>query len=199
MIPRLAHVESWIFDLDNSLYPRLDRPVRADRRPHGRSIIQQLLGCDAERGAAGAEGLFPRARHHPGRADARAWRRPARIPRFRPRHRSRPAHRRSGAGRGARPAARAQVRLHQCRRGSMPAACSTGSASPTRSTACTTSTPWTMCPSPIRAAYAAICARHGIDPGARAVRRRHGAQPRAGQGARHDHGLGRQWLGARRP
>ena len=69
MIPRLSHVESWIFDLDNSLYPRFDQPVRPDRHPHGRCIIQRLLGCGRGRGAAGAEGLFPRPRHHARRAD----------------------------------------------------------------------------------------------------------------------------------
>ena len=34
-------------------------------------------------------------------------------------------------------------------------------------------------PKPDPSGYAAICERHGIDPGARPVRRRHGPQPRA--------------------
>ena len=71
MIPRLAHVESWIFDLDNSLYPASTRPVRADRRPHGR-VYPAAARLRPGRGAAGPEGLFPRARHHARRADARA-------------------------------------------------------------------------------------------------------------------------------
>ena len=91
MAPDLAHVESWIFDLDNSLYPRGSQPVRADRRQRMGDYIQRLLGLRSGRGAAGAEGLFPRPRHHARRADGRAWRRSARLPRFRPRHRSRPA------------------------------------------------------------------------------------------------------------
>ena len=78
----------------------------------------------------------------------------------------------------------------------MRGACSTGSASPTPSTACTTSTPWPMCPSPIPPPMRRSATRHAHRSGARPVRRRHGPQPRPGQGARHDHLVGRQRLGA---
>ena len=45
MIPALAHVESWIFDLDNSLYsPSLDLFALIDLRMG--EYIQRLLGCD---------------------------------------------------------------------------------------------------------------------------------------------------------
>ena len=47
MIPALAHVESWIFDLDNSLYsPSLDLFALIDLRMG--EYIQRLLGCDAQ-------------------------------------------------------------------------------------------------------------------------------------------------------
>ena len=47
MLPALAHVESWIFDLDNSLYsPSLDLFALIDLRMG--EYIQRLLGCDAE-------------------------------------------------------------------------------------------------------------------------------------------------------
>ena len=29
---RFAHVETWVFDLDNTLYPRRQRPLAANRR-----------------------------------------------------------------------------------------------------------------------------------------------------------------------
>jgi len=45
MAPDLAHVESWIFDLDNSLYPpSADVFALIDERMG--AFIQQLLGCD---------------------------------------------------------------------------------------------------------------------------------------------------------
>ena len=51
-------------------------------------------------------------------------------------------------------------------------------------------------PKPDPAGYAAICERHGIDP-ARALFADDMARNLApGQGARHDHGVGRQRLGA---
>lgn len=47
MIPALAHVESWIFDLDNCLYsPSLDLFALIDLRMG--EYIQRLLGCDAQ-------------------------------------------------------------------------------------------------------------------------------------------------------
>ncbi len=46
MTPALAHIESWIFDLDNSLYPpSCDLFALIDLRMG--AYIQRLLGCDA--------------------------------------------------------------------------------------------------------------------------------------------------------
>lgn len=46
MTPELAHIESWIFDLDNSLYPAsCDLFVLIDQRMG--AYIQRLLGVDA--------------------------------------------------------------------------------------------------------------------------------------------------------
>lgn len=47
MIPALAHVESWIFDLDNSLYPASSDLFGLIDRRMG-EYIQRLLRCDAE-------------------------------------------------------------------------------------------------------------------------------------------------------
>ena len=46
MLPALAHIDTWIFDLDNTLYPaRADLFGRIDRRMT--AFIEQLLGVDA--------------------------------------------------------------------------------------------------------------------------------------------------------
>lgn len=46
MVPELAHIESWIFDLDNSLYPpSADLFALIDVRM--REFIENLLGCDS--------------------------------------------------------------------------------------------------------------------------------------------------------
>jgi putative hydrolase of the HAD superfamily len=47
MPPELRHVESWIFDLDNSLYPASANLFELIDIRMG-AFIQQLLGCDAE-------------------------------------------------------------------------------------------------------------------------------------------------------
>lgn len=47
MQPALAHIESWIFDLDNTLYPHgADLFALIDARM--KLYIQQLTGCDAD-------------------------------------------------------------------------------------------------------------------------------------------------------
>jgi putative hydrolase of the HAD superfamily len=48
MLPKaLRHIDSWIFDLDNSLYPAsADLFALIDRRMTG--FIEQLLGCDGQ-------------------------------------------------------------------------------------------------------------------------------------------------------
>ena len=51
MIAALAHIDSWIFDLDNSLYPAsADLFELIDERMG--AFIQRLLGCDPEKRAA---------------------------------------------------------------------------------------------------------------------------------------------------
>lgn len=46
MLPALAHISTWIFDLDNTLYPaRADLFGRIDKRMT--AFVQQLLGVDA--------------------------------------------------------------------------------------------------------------------------------------------------------
>ena len=47
MLPALAHVENWIFDLDNCLYPASANLFDLIDHRMG-EYIQQLLGCDAE-------------------------------------------------------------------------------------------------------------------------------------------------------
>ena len=69
MRPELAHIDSWIFDLDNSLYPASTNLFALIDIRMG-EYIQRLLGCDAGRGAAGAEAPFPRAWHDARRPDA---------------------------------------------------------------------------------------------------------------------------------
>ena len=112
--------------------------------------IQRLLGLDPAEARRVQKGYLPRPRHHARRADGRSRRRAARLPRFRPRHRSRPdrppIRRWSRRWTGCPGASSSSPMPARTMRG----ACSTGSASPTPSTACTTSTPWPMCPSPIR-------------------------------------------------
>jgi hypothetical protein len=45
MLPALRHVESWIFDLDNSLYPASANLFELIDQRMG-AYIERLLGCD---------------------------------------------------------------------------------------------------------------------------------------------------------
>ena len=199
MDPRFAHVRDWIFDLDNSLYPASTGLFALIDVRMG-AYIQRLLGCDRGRGAAGAEGAFPRPRHDPRRADEASMA-STRTTSSTDVH-DIPLDRiaaTTGWSAGARPAARPQVRLHQRRRALCPPGARPARPRRRASTASTTSTPWTMCPSPTRTAMRLMCERFGIDP-ARALFVEDMARNLvAGQGARHDHRLGRQWLRARQP
>jgi putative hydrolase of the HAD superfamily len=57
MTPGLAHVESWIFDLDNSLYPAsADLFALIDLRMG--DYIRRLLGCNAEEARRVQKGYF---------------------------------------------------------------------------------------------------------------------------------------------
>jgi len=47
MPPQFAHIDNWIFDLDNCLYPaRCDLFALIDERM--KLFIERLLGCDGE-------------------------------------------------------------------------------------------------------------------------------------------------------
>lgn len=57
MIPELAHVDAWIFDLDNTLYPaRVELFTLIDARMG--AYIQTLLGCDAVEARRVQKGYF---------------------------------------------------------------------------------------------------------------------------------------------
>jgi putative hydrolase of the HAD superfamily len=57
MLPALRHVESWIFDLDNSLYPASVNLFGLIDVRMG-EYIQRLLGCDAEEARRVQKGYF---------------------------------------------------------------------------------------------------------------------------------------------
>jgi putative hydrolase of the HAD superfamily len=86
MRPELRHVESWIFDLDNSLYPASANLFALIDIRMG-EFIQRLVGCDRT-SAAHPEAAFPRARHHARGLMAAHDVDPTRIPGLCPRHRS---------------------------------------------------------------------------------------------------------------
>ena len=77
----LDEIETWIFDLDNTLYPascRLFDQIHARMQ----SFIAGRLGLSAGGGAGRAENLFPRAWDDDARADDRRPGRSPRIPRL---------------------------------------------------------------------------------------------------------------------
>ena len=57
MTPELAHVESWIFDLDNSLYPHSCNLFELIDQRMG-AYIQRLLGLDAGEARRVQKGFF---------------------------------------------------------------------------------------------------------------------------------------------
>jgi putative hydrolase of the HAD superfamily len=57
MLPGLAHVESWIFDLDNSLYPHSCNLFELIDQRMG-AYIQRLLGVDAAEARRVQKGFF---------------------------------------------------------------------------------------------------------------------------------------------
>src|SRR6476469_999217 len=57
MLPSLAHVESWIFDLDNSLYPHSCNLFELIDIRMG-AYIQRLLGVDADEARRVQKGFF---------------------------------------------------------------------------------------------------------------------------------------------
>jgi FMN phosphatase YigB (HAD superfamily) len=80
--PGFHHVETWIFDLDNTLYPASCRLFDQIDVRMG-EFISNLFEVDKDAGAAHPEGLLLQVRHDAARADGRAQDRPGRLPRLR--------------------------------------------------------------------------------------------------------------------
>ena len=196
--PEFSHVRDWIFDLDNCLYPASTGPVRADRRADGR-LHPAAARLRVRRSAPGPEGSLPRAWNDARRPDASITRStriissttstPSRSTGF---------QRNERLGGVAGPAARPALRLHQRRRALCPPSARRDRRRTSISTICTTSTPAATGPSPTRTATS-CCASASESTRQAAAGRRHGAESEAGESARDDHGVGRQWLGARQP
>ena len=130
---------------------------------------------------------------------ARAWRRPARFPRFRPRHRARPARAHDPAGARRSTGCRAASSSSPTPTSPMRGACSTRSASPTHFDELHDIHAMSLWPKPDPHGYAAAAASASASIPARALFVEDMARNLApGQGARHDHGVGRQRLGTRR-
>ena len=147
-----GHVETWIFDLDNTLYPHEARVwPQVDERIT--LYIMQPVRARRAVGPRAAEVLLPPLRHDAAGADGGVRHRPGRLPRFRARHRPLGDRAEPGARRRHRAPARPQAdpdqRLAQARRERRHAS----SASSTISRTCSTSPPPTSCPKPDRRAY----------------------------------------------
>ena len=162
--PAFGHVRDWIFDLDNCLYPASTGPVRADRRAHGR-LYPAAARLRPDRGAAGAESPFPRARDDARRADAEHHD-------VDPQHFLDDVHdipldrvspdERLARGLGRLPGRK--LRLHQWRCALCPARARRARRRRRISTTSTTSTPAIYRPKPDPHGYALLCERFGIDP-----------------------------------
>ena len=197
MDPRFAHIRDWIFDLDNCLYPASTGLFALIDERMG-AYIQRLLDCDPPRRAVCRRAHF----HEHGTTLAGLMKEHGVDPHdfLEDVHDiplDRVAARRTA---GAAPVApsRPQVRLHQRRRALCPAGARSDRRRIAISTSFTTSMPANLRPKPDPHGYQAAVRAVRHRPGPRAARRRHGAESRAGQGARNDHGVGRQRLRARR-
>ena len=111
----LAHIDTWIFDLDNTLYPSSSRLFDQVSQRIG-DYIATAFDVDREEAYRAAEGLLPRVRHHAARPHAQARHGPCALSRLRARHRSLADRAERCAGGGAGPVARPQAGLHQRRR-----------------------------------------------------------------------------------
>ena len=88
-----AHVETWVFDLDNTLYPPAARLFdQIERRMT--AYVMRTLGVEAAEADALRDSYWREPRHDAGRADARAWRRSGAVSRGGARHRPRRRSRR---------------------------------------------------------------------------------------------------------
>jgi putative hydrolase of the HAD superfamily len=195
MLPALAHVENWIFDLDNCLYPASTNLFELiDHRMT--DYVQQRFGLRRDARARCRSATFtnmaPPVRPDDGQRD-----RPARIPRFRARHRPRPHLRRSRPGGADRPAAGRKFVF------------TNGDESYARRVLdrIGLANLWDglhdihamdYVPKPDPRSYERLCARHGIDP-ARALFAEDMVRNLAPAKALGMVTLGRQWLGAGRP
>ncbi len=124
------HIETWVFDLDNTLYPHhVNLWQQVDERI--RDYIARLSQGLRRRGLPPAEGLLQALRHLDARPDDRARHGARRLPRLRAPDRPLADRAEPGAGRGHRDASRPQADPDQrhaaaCRRGA-------GTARPARS------------------------------------------------------------------
>ena len=147
--PALRHIDAWIFDLDNSLYPALADLCRADR-PAGESSYKLARLRPSRRGAS-RRLLLDHGTTLAVLMKEHVWGREPRtfldfvhdidLPAFPPTPGSSRRSIACPAVNSCSPTATRPMRD----------ACSTGWASPTPSTASTISMRWTMCPSPTRA------------------------------------------------
>ena len=71
-----AHLENWVFDLDNTLYPAACNLFAQVDVKIGQ-FVADLLKIGMDEAVTDPEGIFPRLRHQPARADAAS---PASIP-----------------------------------------------------------------------------------------------------------------------
>ena len=132
-----ASIEAWIFDLDNTLYPRSNNLFRqVDKRI--RMYVAKLLEVDEAEAERIQKRLLPRARHYPARADAQPQCRRRRVPAIRARHRPRvvqpdPAWEPQSCG------CRASATSSPTARATMPRKWRSGSASPSTSRTSSTS------------------------------------------------------------
>ena len=96
-----THITTWVFDLDNTLYPHhVDLWQQVDARMG--EFVGNYLKVSAEEARRISEGLLSPLRHHHARHDDRARRQRRRFSRLRARDRSFAAAAKPGDGRGDR-------------------------------------------------------------------------------------------------
>jgi putative hydrolase of the HAD superfamily len=122
----LGEIETWIFDLDNTLYPASCDLFPQVQQRMNEEYLRPPGGFGGAGGRAAAH-LFPRARHDDERADEGQQHRPARLPRFV--HEVDPLACRPTAGRRPPATQWPQDRPHQ-RLGAAPSGCSITRLSP---------------------------------------------------------------------
>ena len=135
-----THVETWVFDLDNTLYPHdLNLWQQIDERI--RAFVADFLKVTKDEALPRPEGLLQALRHHDARADDRARHEARRLPRLRAPDRSFAAGAEPGARRRDRRAARPQAHPHQRHAQACRSRDASGSTSTSISRTCSTSSP----------------------------------------------------------